>query len=256
MPIIQAVDRALRILDLFDEYERELKITEISQRMGMNKSTIHSLLKTLQLHGYIEQNQENGKYRLGMKLFERGNHVVHGLDIRRIAKKHLLDLTMKTGQTVHLVILNGREGVYIDKVEGKGAVLYSRIGRRVPVHSSAVGKVLAAFAPPETLTAMMNGYEYTPHTANTITDQDRFLLELDRVRQRGYATDNQENEPGIFCVAVPIMDHSGHAVASMSMSSPISGLEDDQFENHLRLLKQTAQNISREMGHGITLARV
>lgn len=255
MPIIQAVDRALRILDLFDEYERELKITEISQRMAMNKSTIHSLLKTLQRHGYIEQNPENGKYRLGMKLFERGNHVIYGLDLRGTAKKHLLELSTKTGQTAHLVILHGKEGVYIDKVEGRGAVLYSRIGRRVPVHSSAVGKVLAAFNPPQILKGILDGYEYTAHTAHTITDENRFLHELERVRQCGYATDNEENEPGIHCVAVPILDHSGHAVASISMSSPISGMERQQLHDHLGLLKQTAEQISRELGYGLSPIR-
>ncbi len=87
MPIIQSIERALRILDLFDENETELKITEISERMGLSKSTVHSLLKTLQLYRYIEQNPENGKYRLGMKLFERGNFVISRLDIRTVAKR-------------------------------------------------------------------------------------------------------------------------------------------------------------------------
>jgi IclR family transcriptional regulator, KDG regulon repressor len=108
MPIIQAVDRALRILDLFDEYDTELKIKDISERMVLHKSTVHSLLKTLQMHGYIDQNMENGKYRLGMKLFERGNFVIHGLDIRKIAKNYLMNLSMNTGQTTHLVILDGK----------------------------------------------------------------------------------------------------------------------------------------------------
>src|SRR5690606_35998987 len=105
LPIIQAVDRALRILDLFDEHHTELKITDISNRIGLHKSTVHSLLKTLQAHGYIEQNPENGKYKLGLKLVERGNLVLNSLDIRTIAKRHLLDLSHQTGLTVHLVIL-------------------------------------------------------------------------------------------------------------------------------------------------------
>lgn len=86
MPIIQSVDRALRILDLFDEHTTELKITDISDQMGLHKSTVHSLLKTLQQRGYISQNLENGKYGLGMKLFERGNYVIQSLDIRQLAK--------------------------------------------------------------------------------------------------------------------------------------------------------------------------
>jgi len=112
MPIIQAVERALTILDLFDEHSTELKITEISERMNLNKSTVHSLLKTLKKNGYIDQDGESGKYKLGMKLLERGNFVITNLDVRNIAKKYLLDLSKKTGHTLHLVILEGKEGLY------------------------------------------------------------------------------------------------------------------------------------------------
>ena len=104
MPIIQSVERALQILDLFNEQATELKITDISKLMGLSKSTLHSLLKTLQLHGYIDQNPENGKYRLGMKLVERGHFVVGSIDIRQKAKGWLTELSRRTGQTTHLGI--------------------------------------------------------------------------------------------------------------------------------------------------------
>ncbi len=109
MPIIQSVERALTILDLFNEQATELKITDISKQMGLSKSTLHSLLKTLQLHGYIDQNPENDKYRLGMKLVERGHFVVGTMDIRQKAKSWLTDLSQRTGQTTHLGILDGHE---------------------------------------------------------------------------------------------------------------------------------------------------
>lgn len=146
MPIIQSVERALTILDLFNDQAKELKITDISKQMGLSKSTLHSLLKTLQLHGYIDQNPENGKYRLGMKLVERGHFVVGSMDIRQKAKGWLTELSQHTGQTTHLGILDGREGVYIEKIEGRlAAIAYSRIGRRLPVHATAIGKVLIAW---------------------------------------------------------------------------------------------------------------
>lgn len=97
MPIIHSVERALHILDLFDEHDTELKITEISNNMGLHTSTLHSLLKTLQVQGYIDQNQENGKYRLGMKLVERGNQMVNSIEIRQKARSFLLELSIKTG---------------------------------------------------------------------------------------------------------------------------------------------------------------
>jgi IclR family transcriptional regulator, KDG regulon repressor len=252
MPIIQAVDRALRILDLFDENENEIKITDISDRMGLHKSTVHSLLKTLLMHGYIDQNPENGKYKLGMKLFERGNFIIHGLDIRKVAKSHLVDLSKKTGQTTHLGILNGKEGVYIDKVEGpKAVILYSRIGRRIPIHSSAIGKSLVAFKNKEELRNLLQGYIYNLQTSNTITNEEDFLVELEQVSHRGYAVDNQENEPGVRCVAVPVHDHKGQVIAAVSISTLINQVDDAELLLFTEMLKKEADEMSHKMGYGI-----
>jgi IclR family transcriptional regulator, KDG regulon repressor len=252
MPIIQAVDRALRILELFDEQENEIKITDISERMGLHKSTVHSLLKTLQMHGYIDQNPESGKYKLGMKLFERGNFVIHSLDIRKIAKSHLVHLSSQTGQTAHLVILDGKEGVYIDKVEGPMAViLYSRIGRRIPIHCSAVGKALVAYKSSDDLKKMLKGYEYVLQTENTIKNEADLLQELERVRRQGYAVDNQENEPGVRCVAAPIRDHAGKVIAAVSLSTLVTRVNDKDFEDFTNLLTQETMEMSQELGYGI-----
>lgn len=176
MPIIQSVERALQILDLFNEQATELKITDISKLMGLSKSTLHSLLKTLQLHGYIDQNPENGKYRLGMKLVERGHFVVGSMDIRQKAKGWLTDLSRRTGQTTHLGILDGREGVYIEKIEGKlAAIAYSRIGRRLPVHATAIGKVLIAWLGEAELNALLEGYQYTTFTPSTLATREALV---------------------------------------------------------------------------------
>ncbi len=184
MPIIQSVERALQILDLFNEQATELKITDISKLMGLSKSTLHSLLKTLQLHGYIDQNPENGKYRLGMKLVERGHFVVGSIDIRQKAKSWLTALSRDTGQTTHLGILDGREGVYIEKIEGKlAAIAYSRIGRRLPVHATAIGKVLIAWLDDAELNPLLEGYQYTTFTPATITSRQDLLAALKALRR-------------------------------------------------------------------------
>lgn len=257
MPIIQSVDRALRMLDLFDEYENEIKITDISIRMGLHKSTVHSLLKTLQIHGYIDQNPENGKYKLGMKLFERGNFVIHGLDIRKVAKTHLVDLSTKTGQTTHLGILNGKEGIYIEKVQGtKAVILYSRIGRRIPIHCSAIGKSLVAFKSKEELRTLLQDYIYNVQTPNTIKNEDDFLVELEQVCNRGYAIDNQENEPGVRCRAVPLHDHTGQVIAAVSMSTLVTQVDDEELLIFTEMLKQEANEISLKMGCGIPYLQI
>ncbi|OIJ08204.1 IclR family transcriptional regulator [Anaerobacillus arseniciselenatis] len=251
MPIIQSVDRALKILDLFDEHNTELKITEISEKMMLHKSTVHSLLKTLQSHHYIEQDLETGKYKLGMKLFERGNFVIHSLDIRSLAKEYLYSLSHKTDLTVHLVILDGKEGVYIDKVESSSAtILYSRIGRRVPIHCSGVGKALVAFKSDEELKNLLTDYEFIKRTENTITNKGDFLLEVEAIRERGYAIDDQENEPGVYCIALPVRNHTGDVVAAISISTPVMKINEEKLEKNIELLKQASSELSSKLGYG------
>jgi len=250
MPIIQSVDRALNILDLFDEHTKELKITEISAMIGLHKSTVHSLLKTLQSHGYIDQDSENGKYRLGLKLVEKGQLLLQGMDIRETARKNLTSLSALTGQTTHLVIRDGREGVYIDKVEGeKAAIRYSRIGRRVPLHSSAAGKVLIAFLGAEDVELLMKGYRFIRQTPSTIADKETFIGEIAGIRARGYAVDDQENEPGVRCAAAPIFNHAGDVTASMSLSTVTSVVNEEQFRQFVQLLINETAQISQLLGY-------
>lgn len=250
MPIIQSVERALRILDLFDEYNVEIKITDISTQIGLHKSTLHSLLKTLQVAGYIDQNKENGKYRLGMKLVERGNLVVNSIDIRDKARSYLLDLASQTGQTTHLAILDGKEAVYIDKVEGKLAVItFSRIGRRLPIHATAIGKVLMAFTQEEEVNALLQDYNFTQQTPNTLVDRETYLKELEFVRQNGYAIDNQENEQGVRCISVPIWNHARRIIAAISMSTLTNRVSDDDINAYILLLKEASKALSQRLGY-------
>ncbi|MGM0874572.1 MAG: IclR family transcriptional regulator [Bacillota bacterium] len=250
MPIIQSVERALKILDLFDERDKELTITEISKRMNLHKSTVHSLLKTLQTQRYIAQNEENGKYLLGLKLFERGNMVVSHLDLRNVARKHLERLSATTNLTLHLVILDGHEGVYVDKVEGSGVtVLYSRIGRRVPIHTSAVGKSLISMKTDSELDQLLNSYNYTRPTEKSISSKEELLEEIKHVRIAGYSMDNEENEPGIVCFAVPIKDYSGKVMAAISMSMPASKKSEETRKYYVDLLKECSSKISQDLGY-------
>lgn len=250
MPIIQSVERALQILDLFNEQATELKITEISKLMGLSKSTLHSLLKTLQLHGYIEQNPENGKYRLGMKLVERGHFVVGTMDIRQKAKSWLTRLSQETGQTTHLGILDGNEGVYIEKIEGKqAAIAYSRIGRRLPVHATAIGKVLLAWLDDEELAAVLEGYQFNGFTPATITDRASLLAALKETRHNRYALDNEENEPGVRCVAVPVWNHESRVIAALSLSTLTSRVNDAELADWRQKLMDAGLGLSITLGY-------
>ncbi|SHN26720.1 IclR family transcriptional regulator [Gracilibacillus kekensis] len=249
MPIIQSVDRALKILNLFNDQQSQLKITEISTKLDLNKSTTHSLLKTLKQHNYIKQDLDSGKYSLGLKLLERGQFVLNSMDIREIARKHLIDLSVVTGQTAHLVILEGVYGVYIDKVEGASAIVYSRIGKRVPIHSSAVGKSLIAYKGEEEIANLLENYDFFKQTDHTIVEKQVYLRELENVRQSGYSIDNEENEPGIFCIAVPIFDHTNQAIAAISISTTKQTITTELEKEIVNKLKQTCSEISDTLGN-------
>jgi DNA-binding IclR family transcriptional regulator len=247
MPIIQSVERALQILDLFNDQATELKITEISKQMGLSKSTLHSLLKTLQLHGYIDQNPDNDKYCLGMKLVERGHFVVGTMDIRQ--KSWLSALSQETGQTTHLGILDGNEGVYIEKIEGKqAAIAYSRIGRRLPVHATAIGKVLLAWLGDEDLTPYWTGMR-SRFTPATLTDRDALLAALAQTRHNHYALDNEENEPGVRCIAVPVWNHESRVIAALSLSTLTSRVNDDQLAACRQKLMEAGLGLSKTLGY-------
>lgn len=250
MPIIQSVDRALQILDLFEDQNKEIKITDISALTGLHKSTLHSLLKTLQSRGYIDQNEDNGRYRLGMKLVERGNFVVNSLDIRKVCNSYLSDLSNQTGQTTHLGILDGKFGVYIDKVEGRAALItYSRIGRQLPLHATAMGKVLLAFQDADIRRQILDDYIYDPIMPNGISGEAAFLKEIELVRSQGHAIDDQEHVKGVRCAAVPLFDHRNKITAAISLSTLTAIADDTDFANYLVLLKETGEKISTLLGH-------
>ncbi len=250
MPIIQSVDRALLMMNLFNEHQSELKITEIASMMSMHKSTVHSLLKTLQMHGYIDQNSESGKYKLGLKLIERSQLLLSSIDIRSVSRRHLEMLSHSTGQTTHLVVLSGNEGVYIDKVEGeKAAIRYSRIGKRVSLHSSAAGKALIAFKKSEEVNSLLEGYVFDRKTQHTILSLNSILIELEHIKKQGYAMDNEENEQGVRCAAVPLYNHHGEVVASMSISTMITQVDDNEMVRLTQLLQIEANKISDSLGY-------
>lgn len=250
MPIIQALDRALKIVDLFDDQNKELKISEVSTRMNLHKSTVHSLLKTLQMNGYIAQDEQTGKYRLGMRFVEKGQLLLNNLDIRDVARVHLRGLSTATGQTTHLVMIEGKEGIYIDKVEGeKAAIRYSRIGRRVPLHTSAAGKVLAAFRSTDERAQMMTGYEFEKRTERTINSIDAYMKELEQVKRQGFAIDNEENEPGVRCAAAPIFNHNAQVIVAMSISTMVAHVDEQELFRLIELLQQETSEISRQLGY-------
>jgi IclR family transcriptional regulator, KDG regulon repressor len=247
---IQSVDRALQILECFSNGEKELGVTEISRMLSLHKSTVFGLLATLENRGYMEQDLSSGKYKLGMKLFELGARVQNNMDIAEIAKPYLEDIVKKYNETVHLVMNDKGQAVYIDKVEGSTSMrMYSQLGKRPPMYCTGVGKSILAFMPQEYIDDYLSNEDLKKLASNTITDVDGMNKELEKVRSQGYSIDDEEIEDGLRCVAAPIFDHKGDVAGALSIAGPTSRMTKTRMKELAGLIKETARQISNKLGY-------
>lgn len=250
--IIQSVDRALQIIDFFTGPQSELGITEISELIGLGKSTVYGLVNTLLKAGYLEQNPENKRYRLGIRLFELGSIVQSRIDVREIARPYLEKLSMDFNMTVHMGIYRDWEMVYIDKVDSPNTrIVYSQVGKRAPMYCTGIGKAVLAGMSPADIQYILKTQPLEALTEHTLTEPDSILDELEKVRKQGYAVDNEEVELGLRCVAVPVYDYHKKPVAAVSISSAAAYLNDDKIIDAAKALQETAKEISKKMGYGI-----
>src|SRR3990172_3742033 len=222
--LVQTIERVSSILDILGQSSQGISIGELSTAINLPKGTTHRLLSSLAYFGYVRQDPKTRNYFLGLKFVELGQILLQQLDLRKEAEPFLRDLADRTKETVHLVILDRNEVVYIDKLETdqnpSGLKMASRIGLRNPAHSSAVGKVILSHFSEEELEGFLLEKGLGKRTGNTITDPTQLKENLKSVRKQGYAIDDEENEKGIRCVAAPIYNEAGRVVAAMSISSP------------------------------------
>ena len=247
---IQSVDRALQILECFSSKEKELGVTEISKLLSLHKSTTFGLLATLENRGYIEQNFRNGKYKLGLKLFELGIQVQENMDLGDIAKPYLDELVKENNETVHLVINDKGQAVYIEKVEGTTSMrMYSQLGKRPPMYCTGVGKVILAFMPEQLLDKYLEQEELEKLTPYTITDKECLKKELKQIRTHGFSVDNEEIEIGLKCVAAPIRNHKEEIVGAISIAGPTSRMTLEKIEILSGVIRAAAMEISNKLGY-------
>lgn len=249
--MVQSLVRALDIIELLDR-EGELGISEISSILGLEKTTVHRLISTLKFKGYVAQNKSNQKYSNSFKLFEMGNNVVEGLGLRRQAQPFMEELAEKSHEAVNLAILDGKRMVYIDKIESSETIKVDlRIGKRLPVYCTGLGKVMLAFMPEERVHEMFKGETFVKYTINTTDNIQGLMIELRRIKAQGYSIDNEEYVPGLVCVAAPVMSFRGEVVAALSVAAPKYRLEEGErdLDCMINLVRTAARKLSREMGH-------
>ncbi|WP_442600787.1 IclR family transcriptional regulator [Paenibacillus sp. KN14-4R] len=250
--LIQSVERAVDILELFSLTESELSVKEISSRLKLSKSTVHGLIKTLEHRGYLEQKLTDQKYRLGLRLFELGNLVGGGMELRKVASPIIQDLVEKLHETVHMVVHDKDEVVYVEKLEGPGSLrMYSMVGKRAPMYCTGVGKAMLAYFEESAIDRILHEVElkkFTPYTLDTL---DEIKQELRKIRDQGYAIDDEEIEIGLKCVAAPIFNHEGKVIASISCAGPKLRFTEEQTELVIREVKSAGLEVSRKLGYRV-----
>jgi IclR family KDG regulon transcriptional repressor len=250
--VVPAVARALDVLELFLDGEESLSTPEIVARLDLPRTTGHELVSTLASRSYLSPAPgAPGRFRLGVRAFQLGSAYASRLDLAREGRAAAEQVAAACDETVHLAILDGTEVIYVAKVDSTHAVrMVSAVGRRLPAHCTAVGKMLLSGLPDAELDARLPpGRPLQAMTPNSVTSVARMRRMLSEIRARGLATESCESNPDVACVAAPVYDHTGAMVAAMSISVPTSRWTAEREERWGRLVRDGAATLSTQLGH-------
>ena len=245
-----AVERALTMLETVAQASEGLSNAEISRKLKIPKSSASYILRTLETRGYFARDTDSGKYRVGLKILSLSRGALGGIDVRGVALPIMRRLMHHTGLTCHLAVLDGPEAVYIEKVEPETFIrMDTWVGPRMRVHATSVGKAIVAHIPQAELQEILHKSGMEKRTPKTITSLPRLLKELEKVRDQGYALDDEENNLGARCVAAPIFDERGEIVASIGLSGTTQQVSAQTMPHIVEALKDAARHISMGMGY-------
>ena len=248
--VVQSVERALSILSCFSDAEPQLRVADMARRLGLAQSTVSRLITTMESLGFIDRDPLTGMVRPGLQLVTLAGVALNQIEVQRQAQAELSAVASELGLAANLAILRGDEIFYLTTFEGpKAPKLFTMIGKRNPVHCTAIGKALVAYLPETKREALLERIAYPTFTPHTVSSADQLRPILDHVRQRGYATEREELAYGRACVAAPIRGASGEVIAAASISGPLSALALDDREPALvsRAIEMT-DRISRNLG--------
>lgn len=246
---MKAVARLLALLEYMAPSQDGISITDATADLRIPASGVHRLLRSLEEAGYVSKDT-HAHYHLTLKIASVAAKVLDTLDIRKVASPFLEHLSAEAEETVHLGVLEDGEVVYVEKITGPRRLrMASRIGERFSAHSTALGKVLLAALPEQEVWRIIGQKGLPQRTPNTIVGSIHFLNHLSEVRDKGYALDNEENEPGVRCVAAPILDHRGQTIAAVSVSGSIASVDETSIEKLVKLVVETGRHISFALGY-------
>jgi IclR family acetate operon transcriptional repressor len=245
---VQSLERAAALLRALAEAGRPLSAGELAAAVGLPRPTVYRLLQTLCAEGWVAQNGRS--FVIGASVLWLAARRLEQLELRSVGRPLLAELRDRTGETVHLGVLEAGQVVYVEKLESPGPLrMASMVGQIVPAHSTALGKAMLAYLPREQVERIVERHGLVRRTPNTITDPARLFQELAAIRARGYSIDNVENEEGIRCVGAAIFDHRGRVAGAVSVSGSVASISLERARRELGpLVRETAQRISQAMG--------
>lgn len=247
-PLVSAAARLLSILEELSR-KRSWGLEELSREVGLAKPTTYRFLLTLQELGYARRDEAE-RWAMTLKLFNVGSRALDSLDLHAAARPVAEELSAELGETIHMGVLEGDSAVYVLKIESKHTIrMYSRVGRRIPLYCTAIGKVLLCQISAEERKASLAGVKLVAHTPKTITTRSALEVELKAVRERGYAFDDEEHETGIRCIGAPVFDHSGEVLAAISASWPLFRYDEKLEKQWIGRVTRAAARISSILGY-------
>ena len=248
---VQSIDRIFTIMEVLSQHPRGMSLTDVCTETDLPKGTTSRLLASLITHRYAVQEPDTKRYRMTLRMFEIGCRVADSTNIRSVAQPYLESLSSVTGEAVHLVARLQDDVVYLHKEEATHSIvrMSSFVGRHNPMYCTGVGKSILAFLPDQEITEIWNRIEHIQYTPNTITDLPTLMEEIKTIRTCGYATDNEEHELGVCCIAAPIHNFDGVPVAAISISAPRIRLDCEKLKDFAPMLLEAADNISHYFGN-------
>lgn len=240
----QTLHRALDVLETVAAHGRSLALADIASATGLSTPTVHRLCRALVERGYMRQLADR-TYALGIRLVPLGNaaNALLGVDAEAV----LTDLVAEIGETANLAVLAGRRAEYVAQVPSRFSMrMFTEVGRRVDLHSTGVGKALLAQLDDESVLSMLGTGDLSVPTPHTLATRAEVTSELERIRERGYALDEQEQELGVRCVAVPV-PHDALAWMALSVSGPSTRMTDDVVQRAVPLLHRAARRLAADL---------
>ncbi len=251
-PRLRTVERALALLLAFSREQPELTLTELSRKLRLSPSTIHRLLGTLELYGFVEQSEQNSKYRLGLALFKLGALVQDQMDLRRQAERALRRLARQTEETAYLYIIDHTEALCLDRIEGQHLVrvLVSDVGGRLPLNCGAAPRTLLAFLPDEEIQHLLAEGRLKPMTSNSLVQPEAIWSDVQLTRARGYVFGVGDVVIGVAAVGAPVRDASGRVVAALSIAGITPRFGEERLPALIAAVQEEARAVSLSLGWG------